>query len=146
MARRPTSMNGRTDFYHRSLGKHFIDYEHEVVLDIGDVTITRMELAQRYGCCHLAAARRLSDNLKLHEITSINRLHATPPSELMGMAGIGTIQLFVVMCVLDENKFNAEQWYGHDADTVTATTLQARAKKQARAKGPKLRKKKPATS
>lgn len=121
--------NGRTEFYHHSLGKTFLDYEHEVVLQIGDDAWTRAELARDLGCCHLAAARRLSHNLELHDITSVNKLHATPPEELMAMAGVGTIQLFVAMCVLDARKFDAEQWYGHDADTVTATTLQARAKK-----------------
>lgn len=142
MAKRPRWQqgNGKSAFYQRSLGQTFLNYEYEVVLELGDVKVTRMELAQRYGCCHLSAARRLSNNLALHDITSINKLHATPPDELMALAGVGTIQLFVVMCLLDQHQFDAEQWY---SPTVTATTLQARAKKQAalaREKGPGRRK------
>lgn len=138
---RTTGFNGRTDFFHRSLGKTFLDYEHEVVLKIGDATWTRAELATKLGCCHLTAARRLGKHLEEAGIDSVNKLHATPPEELLALSGLGTIQVFVVMCVLDANKFNAERWYGFDADTVTATTLMHRAKVKARETGPRLRKK-----
>ena len=109
-APRHRSFNGRTDFYHRALGKTFLDYEHEVILQIGDAAWTRHELATQLGCCHLSAARRLGKNLEEHGIDSINKLHATSPEELLALQGLGTIQVFVVMCVLDARKFSAEKW------------------------------------
>jgi hypothetical protein len=138
---RQRSFNGRADFYHKSLGKTFVDYEHEVVLKIGDASWTRYELATKLGCCHLSAARRLGKHLEEHGIDSVQKLHLTPPEELLSLNGLGTIQVFVVMCVLDAEKFNVEKWYGFDADTVTATTLIHRAKVKAREAGPRLRKK-----
>jgi len=128
---RSNGFNGRTAFYQAALGKTFVNYEHEVVFDLKDLQITRSELATRFGCCHLSAARRLSNNLKLHGITRVNELHATPPDELMGLAGVGVVQLFVALCILSEHGIDIEKYYGYDADTVTANTLRLRAKRAA---------------
>lgn len=99
------------DAHQAFLGKTFVGRQHDVVLRIGTREWTRLDLAQKIGIAHIAAAAKLSTALRKAKVQSVEQLYAIDPREFAMIKGLGETTIFVCMAVLSAEGFNVTGWY-----------------------------------
>jgi hypothetical protein len=94
------------------IGKGFADKLDETIIDAGSkLYYTRRQMVEELGCANFVAAAKLNKVLKRLKVETPSQLHNTDPFSLARTKGIGEACIFVVMCILDANKYDVIKWW-----------------------------------
>lgn len=116
-----------------TIGKGFAEKLEEVVIDSGNLIITRRAMVEELGCANFLAAARLNKVLRKLGIHSAAQLYKTDPFSIVRSRGIGEACIFVAMCILDSADYDVATWWGwKKTNTVKFSAFKHGAIKRAR--------------
>jgi hypothetical protein len=109
------------------LGSTWVKQERQPLLQIGNQTFDRQELAS-YGCTHMTAALKLNRIIQELRIRSFDSL-AKQIHEVGTFRGVGATTYFVILALLRAYGYQPDKLHG---ESVTFHTVKSRAIKAAR--------------
>ena len=88
-------------------------YETELIFDVSkELQFTRDEAITKYQLANFKAIKNLEIQLKALNVKTVRRLFELDPASLLRTDGIGTVTLWVAMCILDKHGYNVAEWWG----------------------------------
>jgi len=109
------------------LGNTFVRHYDEPVLTIGNIGLSRYDLAHGLDCAATAkAAGILSSALSQLGVKSVRDALSINPIDLASVKGVGVTAVYVFLCWQHQQRGTikaVESWYG---DRVTVSTLKRR--------------------
>lgn len=144
-----TKTNGHSTGWNdqRLLGKHFVDVQREVVLQIGKNGYTRQEMIDKFHCGNFNAARRLSRAAQDLGVNSVQEMASRVSLEdLFKVRDVGVITVYVWLCILEGNNKNPLQWLDRTEDEIVTLTTEKKRVTKAQPLPPKKQKRKRARS
>ncbi len=109
------------------LSKGFADKLDEAIFTVGDKEYSRRNMVEELGCANFIAAAKLTKVLRRLKINTVRDIWDINPVDLARAKGIGEASIFVVMCLLDAHKFDVEEWWGWNNNSVKFSTFKSNA-------------------
>ena len=95
-------------------------YESDYIFNLSDeLRFTRNEAIHELGCANWVGIKKLEKLLRRFKVRTARQLFLTDPKKFIAADGIGTVTLYVAMCVLDHHGYEVSRWWGWDQKEQT---------------------------
>jgi hypothetical protein len=111
------------------LGNDVKDRLSELVIDYGELQISKNDLVRTYGSGNWRAARNVSRALRKLKLDTVKAIYKMDPFSFARLARFGADSFFVLNCILDHHGYSVERWWGWDKhdNVVKFSTFRHRA-------------------
>jgi hypothetical protein len=119
-------------------GRAFIPSTHGVVIELGDLHITRKQLVDNFDSASYRAAANLTKIFKKYKIRTPQQIAGHGIRWWFNVGGVGTESFWILMNILNAHGFDPERWVGGESENLV--TLATMSRRNAKAPKTKLRK------
>lgn len=120
------------DDVNKTIGKSFADKLEEIIIESGSMIYSKRSFVEFLGCANFTAGARLQKALKRLGIDTPKKLYQMDPFSIVRVKGIGEAAMYVAMCILDANGYDAVEWWGYNDNTVKFSSFKHNAIRRAR--------------
>ncbi len=96
----------------KTIGKGFADKLEEIIIESGNIVVTRRDMVEELGCANFNAAANLSKVLRKLGISTPAQLYKTDPFSIVRVKRVGEAAMFVAMCILAAHDYDVIKWWG----------------------------------
>lgn len=100
------------------IGKDVVNRLSELVIDCGELQITKNDLVQTYGSGNWRAARNVNRALRRLGLKTPKAIYRVDPFSFARLSRFGSDSFFVLMCILDHHGYSVTKWWGWKEDNV----------------------------
>jgi hypothetical protein len=94
------------------LGREVGQRLSELVIDFGELQITKNDLVRIYGSGNWRAARNVNRALRKLKLDTVKKIFKMDPFSFARLSRFGADSFFVLNCILDHHGFSVERWWG----------------------------------
>jgi hypothetical protein len=99
------------EIVNKTIGKGFAEKLEEVIIESGNIVVTRRGMIEELGCANFNAAANLSKVLRKLGISTVAQLYRTDPFSIVRVKRVGEAAMFVAMCILDSSDYDVVKWW-----------------------------------